>query len=140
MEFSRQEHWSRLPFPTLEDLPDSGIKHTSCVSCTGRQIPSHCILNLKYNPLLISLSYHPSPVLGRHLHNLQLHTYYLTYLFNASPTPSVGSSVRAMTMCISFATNSAASIVTDPHKKDAQFKLSKFIVQTFQRILRSALF
>ena len=26
MEFSRQEYWSRLPFPTLGDLPSSGIK------------------------------------------------------------------------------------------------------------------
>ena len=26
MEFSRQKYWSRLPFPTLGDLPDSGIK------------------------------------------------------------------------------------------------------------------
>ena len=24
MEFSRQEHWSGLPFPSPEDLPDSG--------------------------------------------------------------------------------------------------------------------
>ena len=26
MGFSRQEYWSGLPFPSLEDLPDSGIK------------------------------------------------------------------------------------------------------------------
>ena len=26
MRFSRQEYWSRLPFPTLGDLPDPGIK------------------------------------------------------------------------------------------------------------------
>ena len=26
MEFSMQEHWSGLPFPTLGDLPDPGIK------------------------------------------------------------------------------------------------------------------
>ena len=25
MEFSRQEYWSGLPFPTLGDLPDPGI-------------------------------------------------------------------------------------------------------------------
>ena len=25
MEFSSQEYWSRLPFPTPEDLPDLGI-------------------------------------------------------------------------------------------------------------------
>ena len=33
MEFSKQECWSRLPFPPPEDLPDSGIKHISCVPC-----------------------------------------------------------------------------------------------------------
>ena len=26
MEFSRQEHWSGLPFPSPGDLPDPGIK------------------------------------------------------------------------------------------------------------------
>ena len=32
MEFSWQESWSRLPFPTPEDLPDPGIEPTSLVS------------------------------------------------------------------------------------------------------------
>ena len=32
MEFSRQEHWSRLPFPTPENLPDPEIKPMSLVS------------------------------------------------------------------------------------------------------------
>ena len=32
MEFSRQEYWSGLPFPTPGNLPISGIKHTSPVS------------------------------------------------------------------------------------------------------------
>ena len=26
MEFSRQEYWSGLPFPSAEDLPNPGIK------------------------------------------------------------------------------------------------------------------
>ena len=26
MEFTRQEYWSGLPFPSLEDLPHPGIK------------------------------------------------------------------------------------------------------------------
>ena len=26
MEFSKQEYWSGLPFPTLGDLPDSGME------------------------------------------------------------------------------------------------------------------
>ena len=29
MEFFRQEHWSRLPFPTPWDLPNPGIEPTS---------------------------------------------------------------------------------------------------------------
>ena len=29
MGFSRQEYWSGLPFPFLEDLPDPGIKPAS---------------------------------------------------------------------------------------------------------------
>ena len=32
MEFSRQEYWSRLPFPTPGDWPDPGIKPMSLVS------------------------------------------------------------------------------------------------------------
>ena len=32
MEFSRQEYWSGLPFPTPEDLPDPGIKPKSLAS------------------------------------------------------------------------------------------------------------
>ena len=29
MEFSRQEHWSELPFPSLGELPNPGIKPLS---------------------------------------------------------------------------------------------------------------
>ena len=29
MEFSRQEYWGGLPFPTPEDLPDSGTEPVS---------------------------------------------------------------------------------------------------------------
>ena len=32
MEFSRQEYWSGLPFPTSGDLPDPGIEPASLVS------------------------------------------------------------------------------------------------------------
>ena len=37
-EFSRQEYWSGLPFPTPGDLPDPGIELVSLVSSalTGR--------------------------------------------------------------------------------------------------------
>ena len=43
MEFSRQDYWSRLPFPTPGDLPDPGIEpRVSCISCIGRRILYHC--------------------------------------------------------------------------------------------------
>ena len=32
IEFFRQEHWSGLPYPSLGDLSDSGIKPTSSVA------------------------------------------------------------------------------------------------------------
>ena len=32
MEFSRQESWSRLPFPIPGDLPDPGVEPTFLVS------------------------------------------------------------------------------------------------------------
>ena len=32
MEFSRQEYWSGLPFPTPGDLPNPGIEQTSPVA------------------------------------------------------------------------------------------------------------
>ena len=32
MEFSRQEYWSGLPFPSPGDLPDPGIKPASPMS------------------------------------------------------------------------------------------------------------
>ena len=35
MEFSRQEYWSGVPFPTLGDLPDPGIKF-ECFALAGR--------------------------------------------------------------------------------------------------------
>ena len=38
MEFSRQEYWSRLPFPSAGDLPNRGIKAVSLVSCIGKQV------------------------------------------------------------------------------------------------------
>jgi len=39
MEFSREEYWSGLPFPSLGDFPDPGIK--TQVSWIGRWILYH---------------------------------------------------------------------------------------------------
>ena len=45
MEFSRQEHWPRLPFPFPGDLLKPGNQTwVSCVSFLGRQILSHCVI------------------------------------------------------------------------------------------------
>ena len=42
MGFSRQEHWSGLPFPPPGDLPDPGIQTESLnVSCIGRWVLYH---------------------------------------------------------------------------------------------------
>ena len=41
MGLSRQEYWSPLPCCTSGDLPDPGIKPTSCISCTGKLILCH---------------------------------------------------------------------------------------------------
>ena len=41
--FSRQEYWSGLPFSTLGDLPNLGIKPMSWVSRIGRRILYHCV-------------------------------------------------------------------------------------------------
>ena len=38
MGFSKQEYWSRLPFPPPEDPLNPGIKPVSCVSWISRQI------------------------------------------------------------------------------------------------------
>ena len=35
MGFSREEHWSRLPFPSPGDLPDTGIELASPVLAGG---------------------------------------------------------------------------------------------------------
>ena len=40
VEFSRQDYWSSLPFPTPGDLPDLGME---TISSTGRQMVYHCV-------------------------------------------------------------------------------------------------
>ena len=42
MRFPRQAYWSGPPFPSLEHLPDSGIKPVSVyISCIGRWVLYH---------------------------------------------------------------------------------------------------
>ena len=40
VEFSQQEYWSGLPFPSPGNLPDPRI-WVSCISCTGRRVLYH---------------------------------------------------------------------------------------------------
>ena len=50
MEFSRQEDWSRLPFPTPGDIPDSGIEHMSFVSpALGEGFFNYCATSVGLN-------------------------------------------------------------------------------------------
>ena len=44
MQFSSQEYWSGLPFPTTGSLPDPGIQPAciSHVSSIGRRVLYHC--------------------------------------------------------------------------------------------------
>ena len=44
MQFSRQEYWRGLSFPTPKDLPNQ--IRISCISCTGRWILYHCAMLL----------------------------------------------------------------------------------------------
>ena len=41
MEYSRQEYWSGLPFPTPRDLPDPGTEPTSPTLQSGSLPLSH---------------------------------------------------------------------------------------------------
>ena len=76
MEFSRQEYWCGVPFPTSTDLPDSGIKpkslmppmlvgrlFTSSITCEGQHTcprrPS--IPNLLFQQPSFLKCHHPSP-------------------------------------------------------------------------------
>ena len=65
MEFSRQEYWSRLPFPPPEDLPDPRIKPMSLVSPAladgffstappGKPGDLHYVYTHTYNGILFS--------------------------------------------------------------------------------------
>ena len=63
MEFSRQEYWRGLPFPSPGDLPDPEIKPMSGVFSAGRLILYHCATWTSESPgapkfpfLLISLT------------------------------------------------------------------------------------
>ena len=51
MEFPRQEHWSGLPFPSPEELPDPGIEPGSPTSQAGSLLSE-----LRESPVLMNLN------------------------------------------------------------------------------------
>ena len=53
MEFSRQEYWSGLPFPSPGDLPDPGIEPTSH-AFQADALPSEPSGKLSVEPVLIN--------------------------------------------------------------------------------------
>ena len=102
MEFSRQEYWSRLPFPTPGDLLHPGVKSTSSAlqqadslplshkrkkDSTGINILIHTFLIQNITSVLISLYSHQSWVALIYLFgSLCL----LIYLFIKSVTDLIG--------------------------------------------------
>ena len=56
MEFSRQEYWSRLPFPSSGDLPDLGVEPESPALQAGdslaTELPGKLSVNLFITPNL----------------------------------------------------------------------------------------
>jgi len=54
MEFSRQEYWSRLPFPSPGDLPNPGIKSKSSAlqaDSLPSEPPGNPFISLYFSPL-----------------------------------------------------------------------------------------
>ena len=84
MEFSRQEYWSGLPFPTPRDLPNPRD-----LTCIGRQILYHSatgealiLISHHQNSHCIFLPGEPSrPCIRRHAHSPSLPL--LTTIFRA---------------------------------------------------------
>ena len=70
MGFPRQESWSRLPFPLLEDLPNSGIGPTSLgspalaagffttVTAVPRGKPIYVIMHMLFKTLFSIIDYY----------------------------------------------------------------------------------
>ena len=85
MEYSRQEYWSGLPFPSSGDLPNPGIgTGFSCISCIGRQIllPLSHLGSLKTKSVFLKNFYHAMLERGGKMYfNIEL-----THLYRHSPS------------------------------------------------------
>ena len=62
MGFSRQEHWSGLPCPPPEDIPNPGMEPASLVSSIGRwvlyQVPPEKHFHWRVSPQMPFWSHH----------------------------------------------------------------------------------
>ena len=76
MEFSRQEHWGGLPFPSPGDLPDPGVEPRS-PELQADSLPSEPPGNPTNRSYLFSASYYEvlSPMIsGKFVYSLALYT------------------------------------------------------------------
>ena len=127
MEFSRQEYWSGLPFPTPRDLPNPGIKLMSLASLAlaaeslllmppGKPLwKSYSITKLKrstslifpltfyynWNPFLLSTSFSPGV--------------FTSGGFSSSPTSSIHSWRYSVCSCSSLMLSNHFSILPELH-------------------------
>ena len=84
MEFSRQEYWSRLPFPSPEDIPDAGIKPGSPILQADSLLSYiHPILSSTCNVFVEGISY----VSYRISYSLDFADYLSVILAHISPCP-----------------------------------------------------
>ena len=84
LKFSRQEYWSRLPFPSPEDLPDAGIKPGSPILQADSLLSYiHPILSSTCNVFVEGISY----VSYRISYSLDFGDYLSVILAHISPCP-----------------------------------------------------
>ena len=76
MEFSRQEYWSGLPFPSLGDLPDPGIKPKSCTLSLPSEPPRKPkgVGTIKANQCIEPCPVPSNVLMLTHLHDLGTHS------------------------------------------------------------------
>ena len=72
MEFSRQEHWSGLPFPSPRDLPDPGIE-PEFPALQGGSLPSEPLEKPLVGPIFPYIFPHSETLLE--VQQLGLHTF-----------------------------------------------------------------
>ena len=87
MGFSRQEYWSRLPFPLPRDLPNSGIKPTfhaapalkaDSLTLSHQRSPALSIYGYKYCKWNMYITYYKCNMHIIYIHtHMHTHTHYI---------------------------------------------------------------